>query len=109
MAISSYYKHTATFKSWDGTLNALGTPDLSSANYDAVHSNIRCLLRPMGAKDKITREKKVSDKLYWIYCQSLSVREDYLITIDSTDYRIIGFKDPNSLTHHMEIEAEIIQ
>ena len=110
MSITSYYKSLVTWKSWDGTIGALGGPDLSSANYDAVFSNIPCLLRPMGAKDKIARGKQVADKMYWIYCKVLAIREDYIAEIDSTDYRIIGgIKDPNSLGHHMEVEVEIVQ
>ena len=109
MLIIKYYNKTATFKSFDGTLNAAGTPDLSPDNYDPVFSDIPCMLRPMGADDKMKRGKKVSDKAFMVYCQNLAIREDYIITIDNVNYRINGFKDPNSIGHHMEIECEIIQ
>lgn len=108
MSIETYYDKTVTFSQYDGTLDALGAPDYSTANYDAVHSNIPCMKRPMGATDKINRNKKVSDKMYFIYCQSLSITEDYLATIDSENHRIIGIKDPNSRGHHMEVETEVI-
>ena len=109
MAIETYYDQTITWKRWDGTLDALGAPDLSIANYDAIFSSIPCLKIPMNTTDKIAREKKVSDKMFWIYCQVLAIREDDIGTIGSDNFKIIGIKDPNTIGHHMEVECEIVQ
>ena len=109
MSISKYYKDVGTFKSFDGDLDDLGSPDLDGGNYTAVFEDIPMLLRPMGSSDKIKRDKKVADKMYWIYCNNMAVLEDYIVTIDSVDYRINSIKNPNSLAHHLEIECEVIE
>ena len=43
--------------------------------------------------------------MFMVYCQNLSIRESDIIVINSIEYQIMGFKDPNSLNHHMEIEC----
>ena len=105
MAITDYYKHTATFKRFDNSLDALGAPTNVSGNYDNLHTNIKCLFRPMSSSEKIRRGKKSTDKMFMIYCQNLSIRESDIVIIDSIEYQITGFKNPNSLNHHKEIEC----
>ena len=108
MSIFSYYKQLVTFKRYDGSLDALGAPNLSSGNYDNLHVNIKCLLRPLGATEKINRGKKVSDRLSIIYCENLAIREDDVAIVSGTTYQVTGFKNPNSLDHHLEIEVQEI-
>lgn len=99
-----------TFKRYDSTLDAGGSPDLSGDNYDAISgmSNIPCFFEEMSTTQKVTRDKKISDKLFFLTCQKLDVRESDHAEIDSVQYNIIGFKNPGSKSDHMELEVEQI-
>ncbi len=108
MSISSYYKLLGTFKRYDGSLDSLGAPDLSTDNFDNLHVDIPCLLRPMGSDEKIKRDKTVSDRMFYLYCENLAIRESDIVIISGTTYSIYGFKNPNSLAHHLEVEIEEI-
>jgi len=109
MSIESYYKQTATFATFDGTLDAYRAPNKIAAKWDAIASNVPCMLQPKIGREKFTEGKEYAWRTHILFCAVQSgLNEADRVTVDSKIYNIVGFKDPNSLDHHMEIDLKLV-
>lgn len=104
---------TGTFTRWDGSLDSLGSPDLSTENFDDLYTDIKCFLNPMSTAQKVMRGKKVSDRMFFLICktkdntgETMSLLESDRFKIGSTEYDIIHSGDIGNQANHLELELE---
>jgi hypothetical protein len=107
--IEDYYDKTATFKRWDSSLDTRGAPDYSASNWDTIYSSKKCMLRPMDTSENFKRGRETANRMFILYCEVLDLKEKDRVYISTNTYEIKGFKNPNSKSHHFEIELEEIR
>ena len=106
MGILDYFTETVIHQRFDGTLDSYGKPArVTAANWD-TQTTVKGMVRPLSGVELIARGKSVADNVYIVYTENISgIREDDRLSIGSIIYNIEHIKDPNSLTHHLEIEC----
>ena len=106
MSIDNHFDKTAVIKEYDGTVDAWGKPDYSSANWDQIDApnGTKGMLRPLKTREEFVKGKETvyRDAIFYMeYNEDLN--EAMRMTIDEIEYHITHIKDPNSRGHHMEV------
>lgn len=109
MSIENFYDKTMTVARYSEKKDDSGALDLSGGNWSTIFSSVACMLRPLSASQKVSRGKTITDKVFIVQCAVMAILTGDRLTIDGVAYTVIGNpKDPNSMGHHLEIEAEIV-